>query len=126
MDIIDKLNIGGTVYQVGETIDPTTVMHVANTLTSPPTTSTKKDGDRTYVPGDIVRVVDADSDTGYSFYRLHEVTSGGSAIWSKLELGMPVDIPEIVTVQITSNQSNTNDLVNNVVVTATYSGKTVN
>lgn len=121
MDIISKLKIGNTTYDVGQHIDVTTFAKVAATLSIPPGASTLTNGTEAYVPGDIVRVVDQNADTGYVFYRLHAITNG-SATWSKLDEGSP-NVPEIVTIQFSTNIENDADLVNNATVTATFLGQ---
>ena len=52
-----------------------------------------------YVIGEMVRVPDNSSDTGYAFYQLHNI-SGGSAIWSVLG-GGDGNTYETVTVNVT-------------------------
>lgn len=64
----------------------------------------------TYEIGAVVRVVDNSSQTGYSFYRLHDITEYNHAIWVKLDMGL-LELKETVTVNVTSNQDSDADLI---------------
>lgn len=125
MDKLTKVNVNGSVYQLGDDIDAS-LFYKYVTLNAAPTTSTLSyDGEDFHI-GAVVRVADNDSITGYKFYRLHDITTGGNAIWSELDTGS-VTLPETVTVHIATNQSTTEGLINNVNVTVdgvtkTYTG----
>ena len=113
MDIINKINVNGTTYQIGTTVV---------TLSTVPNTDTLSYNGTDFTPGDVVRVVDTSSDTGYAFYRLHTIESN-QAVWAKLETG-DVTIPEIVTVSFATNQSSTTDLQNVATATIAYGSTT--
>lgn len=103
MDIINKITVNGTPYQIGSDIDTSELMKIAVTLDSVPGLSTLSYNDTPFVVGDVVRVADQTSTTGYSFYRLHDINNG-EAIWAKLETGT-VDDSARVTVTMNSNQN---------------------
>lgn len=111
---ITKVTVNGNTYQLGSNFSGEGYYKVSNTLTTEPTVDTKTytlNGDvLNYEIGQVVRVADTSSDTGYSFYRLHDIDSNGLAIWSKLDTGL-LDLPETVTVHVTSNQSSIDDLI---------------
>ena len=73
------------------------------TLSSAPTSSTTsyvKDGQTvTFEIGQMCRVANAESDTGYTFYMLHNI-SNGAATWA--EMGTPL---ERVRISVQSNQT---------------------
>ena len=104
---IDKLKINEDIYKLGNDAIIEGYYRRYPTLSTPPTLQTLTytlDGETlTYDIGAVVRVEDADSPTGYSFYRLHDITDLGSAIWSKLGNGL-LELYETLTVDIVSNQ----------------------
>ena len=59
-----------------------------------------------YKIGELVRVPDSESETGFKFFQLHAVTDG-KAIWAALGTGSGgnVDLTETVTISLGSNQS---------------------
>lgn len=59
-----------------------------------------------YQIGELVRVPDSESETGYKFYQLHAITDD-KAIWADLGTGSGgnVDLTETVTISLGSNQS---------------------
>lgn len=59
-----------------------------------------------YQIGELVRVPDSESETGYKFYQLHAITDD-KAIWAALGTGSGgnVDLAETVTISLGSNQS---------------------
>lgn len=59
-----------------------------------------------YQIGELVRVPDSESETGYKFYQLHAITDD-KAIWAALGTGSGgnVDLTETVTISLGSNQS---------------------
>lgn len=117
MNTINKINVNGVSYSIGATVDTSTLMKKAVDLPAKPTTSTLAYNDYTFIPGDIVRVADSTSLTGYSFYRLHTVENN-EAVWAKLDTGT-LNLVEVVTVNFATNQNDTTELVN--VATATLS-----
>ena len=113
MDIINKINVNGTTYQIGTTVV---------TLPTVPNTNTLNYNGTDFAPGDVVRVADASSDTGYAFYRLHTIDNN-RAVWAKLETG-DVTIPEIITISFATNQASTTDLQNVATATIAYDSTT--
>jgi len=91
---IEKINVNGQEYPVGYDV---------LTLPSVPTTSTFDYGGHTFEIGEIVRVADQSSKTGYAFYRLHDLRNN-QAIWSGLATGT-VDDSATVVVTMNSNQN---------------------
>lgn len=59
-----------------------------------------------YKIGELVRVPDTESETGFKFFQLHAVTDG-KAVWAALGTGSGgnVDLTETVTISLGSNQS---------------------
>lgn len=57
-----------------------------------------------YQIGELVRVPDSESETGYKFYQLHAITDG-KAIWLGTGSGGNIDLTETVTISLASNQS---------------------
>ena len=59
-----------------------------------------------YKIGELVRVPDSESETGFKFFQLHTVTDG-KAVWAALGTGSGgnVDLTETVTISLGSNQS---------------------
>ena len=59
-----------------------------------------------YKIGELVRVPDSESETGFKFFQLHVVTDG-KAVWAALGTGSGgnVDLTETVTISLGSNQS---------------------
>ena len=59
-----------------------------------------------YKIGELVRVPDSESETGYKFYQLHAITDG-KATWATLGTGSGgnIDLTETVTISLASNQS---------------------
>lgn len=59
-----------------------------------------------YKIGELVRVPDSESETGFKFFQLHAVTDG-KAVWAALGTGSGgnVDLTETVTISLGSNQS---------------------
>lgn len=110
----DKLQINGVTYQLGVRLPVQDYYRVYATLNSEPTLDTTTyvmDGEtKTYEIGAVVRVVDNSSQTGYSFYRLHNITEYNHAIWAKLDMGL-LELKETVTVNVTSNQDSDADLI---------------
>lgn len=104
---IDKLKINEDIYKLGNDAIIEGYYRRYPTLSTPPTLQTLTytlDGETlTYDIGAVVRVEDAGSQTGYSFYRLHDITDLGGAIWSKLGNGL-LELYETLTVDVISNQ----------------------
>lgn len=120
MDKITKVTVNGSTYQLGGNPDVSGFYKTTVTLPTAPNSSTLSYNGYTFPIGVVVRVQDSDSDSGYAFYRLHDITNG-SAVWSKLDGGLFV-APETVTVHVASNQATDTDLVG--VATVTVNGET--
>lgn len=130
MDTINYINVNGTTYEISGNIDTSTLMKVATTLSNVPTVTTLSHNGTQFVVGDIVRVADQSSTTGYSFYRLHKIENN-QALWAKLDTGT-VDDSATITVSMNSNQNETftsgsatiSYTYNNATITDTQSGAT--
>lgn len=120
MDKITKVTVNGSTYQLGGNPDVSGFYKTTVTLPTAPNSSTLSYDGYTFPIGAVVRVQDSNSDSGYAFYRLHDITNG-SAVWSKLDGGLFV-APETVTVHVASNQATDTDLVG--VATVTVNGET--
>lgn len=120
MDKITKVTVNGSTYQLGGNPDVSGFYKITVTLPTAPNASTLSYDGYIFPIGAVVRVQDSDSDSGYAFYRLHDITNG-SAVWSKLDGGLFV-APETVTVHVASNQATDTDLVG--VATVTVNGET--
>ena len=105
MDKLEYINVNGTTYEIGSTIDASSIMKKAITLPSVPTITTLSYNGTQFVVGDIVRVADQSSTTGYSFYRLHNIQNN-QALWAKLTDYTAID-GSIVVVNMNSNQDET-------------------
>lgn len=57
-----------------------------------------------YQIGELVRVPDEGSETGYTFYQLHDVTDG-HAVWAAVGGGGNVDLTGTIIIGLVSNQS---------------------
>ena len=59
-----------------------------------------------YKIGELVRVPDSESETGFKFFQLHTVTDG-KAVWAAMGTGSGgnIDLTETVTISLGSNQS---------------------
>lgn len=130
MDTINYIKVNGTTYEISGNIDTSTLMKVATTLSNVPTVTTLSHNGTQFVVGDIVRVADQSSTTGYSFYRLHKIENN-QALWAKLDTGT-IDDSATITVSMNSNQNETftsgsatiSYTHNNTTVTDTQSGAT--
>lgn len=120
MDKITKVTVNGSTYQLGGNPDVSGFYKTTVTLLTAPNSSTLSYDGYTFPIGAVVRVQDSNSDSGYAFYRLHDITNG-IAVWSKLDGGLFV-APETVTVHVASNQATDTDLVG--VATITVNGET--
>ena len=105
MDTINYINVNGTTYEISGNIDTSTLMQIAITLPSIPNVTTLSYNDTQFSVGDIVRVADSNSDTGYTFYRLHKI-SDNKAYWTKLDTGTVID-DAVITVTMNHNQTGT-------------------
>lgn len=74
-----------------------------------------------YRIGEMVRVADENSETGYTFYQLNDITEGGMAVWSNLAAGT-VDVSEKVRIALSSNQPQPDTSLNGATVTVTDTG----
>lgn len=85
-------------------------LQAADILSAEPTESTTTHAVNgvsvAYQIGELVRVPDSESETGYKFYQLHAITDD-KAIWAALGTGSGgnVDLAETVTISLGSNQS---------------------
>ena len=120
MDKITKVTVNGSTYQLGGNPDVSGFYKITVTLPTAPNSSTLSYDGYTFPIGAVVRVQDSNSDSGYAFYRLHDITNG-IAVWSKLDGGLLI-APETVTVHVASNQATDTDLVG--VATVTVNGET--
>lgn len=94
----------------GDKGDPGADGHYTPTLSDVPTEDTLSYTDDNDVPhdflvGQIARVADEESEYGYAFYQLYDLTAGGKAVWAKTGSGGDADVREKVTIRLTSNQS---------------------
>ena len=124
MDKITKVTVNGSTYQLGGNPDVSGFYKITVTLPTAPNASTLSYDGYTFPIGAVVRVQDSNSDSGYAFYRLHDITNG-SAVWSKLDGGLFV-APETVTVHVASNQATDTDLVGVATVTVNSETQTYN
>lgn len=60
-----------------------------------------------FVIGQLCRVADSDSEQGYAFYLLYDLSTGGKAVWS--QIGGGADLREKVRISLTSNQTQPDD-----------------
>ena len=95
------------------------------TLNAAPTENTTQWADGNYTVsfdvGDYCRVEDAESDLGYKFYRLFNINSDGTAVWS--DVADPGDVVgETAFISLTSNQSTNDSALLGATVTVTSGG----
>lgn len=83
-------------------------IHDVPTLTAAPdeTVLQFNDGQRSHSfhIGDLCRVADEQSESGYAFYRLHDITADNKAVWMEEGTGGNAS-HEVVTLRLASNQS---------------------
>ena len=114
--ILTPANIGAAAshtHNAADITDFTTkvkTLQAADILSAEPTESTTTHTVNgvsvAYQIGELVRVPDSESETGYKFYQLHAITDD-KAIWAALGTGSGgnVDLTETVTISLGSNQS---------------------
>ena len=95
--------------------------YVIPTLSSAPTSSTLTFTDngvtRSFKVGYMCRVADSSAEHGYKFYQLYDI-SGNNAVWGEIS-GGSVEINEVVSVSLISNQSNYDTALNGATITVT-------
>lgn len=95
--------------------------YVIPTLSSAPTSSTLTFTDngttRSFKVGYMCRVADSSAEHGYKFYQLYNI-SGNNAVWGEIN-GGGIEINEVVSVSLISNQSNSDTALNGVTITVT-------
>ena len=95
--------------------------YVIPTLSSAPTSSTLTFTDngvtRSFKVGYMCRVADSSAEYGYKFYQLYDI-SGNNAVWGEIS-GGSVEINEVVSVSLISNQSNSDTALNGATITVT-------
>ena len=82
--------------------------YIIPTLSAAPTettlTFTDDDGEtRSFRIGHMARVADSDSDHGYKFYQLYDLTSGGKAVWGEISGEGGGDSGETVSITLTAS-----------------------
>ena len=103
--------------------------YVIPTLSSAPTSSTLTFIDngvtRSFKVGYMCRVADSSAQYGYKFYQLYDI-SGNNAVWGEIS-GGSVEINEVVSVSLISNQSNSDTSLNGatIIVTNTDTGNVI-
>ena len=103
--------------------------YVIPTLSSAPTSSTLTFTDngvtRSFKVGYMCRVADSSAEDGYKFYRLYDI-SDNNAVWGEIS-GGSVEINEVVSVSLISNQSNSDTSLNGatIIVTNTDTGNVI-
>lgn len=95
--------------------------YVIPTLSSDPTSSTLTFTDngltRSFKVGYMCRVADSSAEHGYKFYQLYDI-SGNNAVWGEIS-GGGVEINEVVSISLISNQSNSDTALNGATITIT-------
>jgi hypothetical protein len=103
--------------------------YVIPTLSSAPTSSTLTFTDngvtRSFKVGYMCRVADSSAEHGYKFYQLYDI-SGNNAVWGEIS-GGSVEINEVVSISLVSNQSNSDTALNGatIIVTNTDTGNVI-
>lgn len=123
MNTLNKFIANNVTYYLSDSVDEETLVKASIVLDFIPDEDTLSYGNLQFVVGDVVKVTDPNSSTGYSFYRLESI-DGGKANWVKVTSESDV-VGETCTVTLTTNQSNTDDLKNTAVVTVQYDGNSV-
>lgn len=95
--------------------------YVIPTLSSAPTSSTLTFTDngatRSFKVGYMCRVADSSAEHGYKFYQLYNI-SGNNAVWGEIA-GGGVELNEVVSISLISNQSNSDTALNGATITVT-------
>lgn len=103
--------------------------YIIPTLSSAPTSSiltfTDNGVTRSFKVGYMCRVADSSAQYGYKFYQLYDI-SGNNAVWGEIS-GGSVEINEVVSVSLISNQSNSDTALNGatIIVTNTDTGNVI-
>ena len=95
--------------------------YIIPTLSSAPTSSTLTFTDngvtRSFKVGYMCRVADSSAEHGYKFYQLYNIADG-KATWGEIS-GGGVEINEVVSISLISNQSNSDTALNGATITIT-------
>ena len=95
--------------------------YIIPTLSSAPTSSTLTFTDngatRSFKVGYMCRVADSSAEHGYKFYQLYDIANG-KATWGEIS-GGGVEINEVVSISLISNQSNSDTALNGATITVT-------
>ena len=95
--------------------------YVIPTLSSAPTSSTLTFTDngatRSFKVGYMCRVADSSAERGYKFYQLYDIANG-KATWGEIS-GGSVELNEVVSISLISNQSNSDTALNGATITIT-------
>ena len=84
-------------------------------------TFTDSEGTHNFQIGDLARVADSESEQGYAFYQLYDITSGGKAVWAKSGTGGSASVlTEKLVLTLTSNQAQPDASLNGLVVHVKY------
>lgn len=95
--------------------------YIIPTLENAPISSTLTFNDngatRPFKVGYMCRVADSSAEHGYKFYQLYDI-SGNNAVWGEIS-GGGVEINEVVSISLISNQSNSDTALNGATITIT-------
>ena len=84
-------------------------------------TFTDSEGTHSFQIGDLARVSDSESEQGYAFYQLYDITSDSKAVWAKSGTGGGVSVlTEKLVLTLTSNQAQPDASLNGLVVHVKY------
>ena len=84
-------------------------------------TFTDSEGTHNFQIGDLARVADSESEQGYAFYQLYDITSENKAVWAKSGTGGGVSVlTEKLVLTLTSNQAQPDASLNGLVVHVKY------
>lgn len=78
------------------------------------------EGAHNFQIGNMARVADEDSETGYSFYQLYDITGEGKAVWGKAGSGSGEPSGETLLLTLKSNQGNPDSALNGAQVHVKY------
>lgn len=83
-------------------------------------TFTDSEGTHNFQIGDLVRVADSESEQGYAFYQLYDITTDSKAVWAKSGTGGASVLTEKLVLTLTSNQAQPDASLNGLVVHVKY------
>lgn len=84
-------------------------------------TFTDSEGTHNFQIGDLARVTDSESEQGYAFYQLYDITSENKTVWAKSGTGGGVSVlTEKLVLTLTSNQAQPDASLNGLVVHVKY------